>query len=182
VPKRGPKPVLRQPTPTNKPTKMGPEIVDFRPHVGFLPALANRRLQPLGHLTVSKLLRILRVPRLRLSCPRPTVPKIVPRRPATPPEVVARHHYTGRRHERMSAIATSRLSRLVGRCLIFDPWSGVEVTPSTRSGSGDIPGRLCGGRERCRHGLDCPTPHARGPSFTICGRASPRCARGLVCL
>ena len=31
VPKRGPKPVIRQPTPTTKPIKNGPKIVNFRP-------------------------------------------------------------------------------------------------------------------------------------------------------
>jgi hypothetical protein len=31
--------------------KNGPEIVNFRPVPRFLAALANRRLQPLGHLT-----------------------------------------------------------------------------------------------------------------------------------
>jgi hypothetical protein len=31
VPKRDPKPVIRQPTPTTKPNKNGPEIVNFRP-------------------------------------------------------------------------------------------------------------------------------------------------------
>jgi hypothetical protein len=31
VPKRGPPTIIRQPTPTNKPTKNGPEIVNFRP-------------------------------------------------------------------------------------------------------------------------------------------------------
>jgi hypothetical protein len=51
VPKRGPTTIIRQPTPTNKPIKNGPEIVKFRPVLRFLTALANRRLQPLGHLT-----------------------------------------------------------------------------------------------------------------------------------
>jgi hypothetical protein len=31
VPKRDPTTILRQPTPTNKPRKNGPEIIDFRP-------------------------------------------------------------------------------------------------------------------------------------------------------
>jgi hypothetical protein len=31
--------------------KNGPEIVNFRPVLGFSAALANRRLKPLGHLT-----------------------------------------------------------------------------------------------------------------------------------
>jgi hypothetical protein len=51
VPERGPKLVIRQPTPTMKPIKNGPEILNFRPVLRFLAALANRRLQPLGHLT-----------------------------------------------------------------------------------------------------------------------------------
>jgi hypothetical protein len=42
---------MPQPTPTNIPIRNGPEIVDFRPVLGFLAALANRRLRPLGHLT-----------------------------------------------------------------------------------------------------------------------------------
>jgi hypothetical protein len=32
--------------------KNGPEIVDFRPVLRCVAALANRRLQPLGHLTL----------------------------------------------------------------------------------------------------------------------------------
>jgi len=43
--------ILQHPTPTNKPKKHGPEIVNFRPVPCFVAALANRRLQPLGHLT-----------------------------------------------------------------------------------------------------------------------------------
>jgi hypothetical protein len=35
------------------PNKNGPEIVNFRPVLRFLVALANRRLQPLGHLTAN---------------------------------------------------------------------------------------------------------------------------------
>jgi hypothetical protein len=58
VPKRSPRTILRHPTPTERPIKNGPEIVDFRPVLSFLAALANRRLQPLGHLTVLKLLMI----------------------------------------------------------------------------------------------------------------------------
>ena len=54
VPERGPEPVIRQPTPTTKPIKNGPEIVNFRPVLRLLAALANRRLQPLGHLTARK--------------------------------------------------------------------------------------------------------------------------------
>jgi hypothetical protein len=51
VPKRRPRTVSRDPTPTKVSIKNGPEIIDFRPVLGFLAALANRRLQPLGHLT-----------------------------------------------------------------------------------------------------------------------------------
>ena len=60
-----PKSVIRRPTPTTKQIKNGPEIVNFRPVLRFLAALANRRLQPLGHLTVSKLLAILTIRRRR---------------------------------------------------------------------------------------------------------------------
>jgi hypothetical protein len=31
VPKRGPRTIIQQPTPTKKPIKNGPEIIDFRP-------------------------------------------------------------------------------------------------------------------------------------------------------
>ena len=41
--------------------------------------LANRRLQPLGHLTGSKTLGNLRISVELLSCEPPTVPKTVPR-------------------------------------------------------------------------------------------------------
>ena len=58
VPKRGPRTINRQPTPTKIPMKNGPEIVDFRPVLWFLAALANRRLQPLGHLTAARNLSI----------------------------------------------------------------------------------------------------------------------------
>src|SRR5882762_2207437 len=51
VPKRGPRTIIPQPTPTKVPIKNGPEIIDFRPVLGFPAALANRRLRPLGHLT-----------------------------------------------------------------------------------------------------------------------------------
>ena len=51
VPKRGPGTVILEPTPTNVPIKNGPEIINFRPVLGSLLALANRRLRPLGHLT-----------------------------------------------------------------------------------------------------------------------------------
>ena len=36
----------------------GPEIVNFRPVLGFPAALANRRLRPLGHLTAARQLSI----------------------------------------------------------------------------------------------------------------------------
>src|SRR4029453_13658541 len=52
VPKRLPRTIIRQPTPTKRPKKNGPEIINFRPVLGSPLALANRRLQPLGHLTV----------------------------------------------------------------------------------------------------------------------------------
>ena len=68
VPKRGPRTIIRQPTPTNRPIKNGPEIDDFRPVLRFPAALANRRLQPLGHLTVSKLLRNFGISLQLLSC------------------------------------------------------------------------------------------------------------------
>ena len=51
VPKRRPRIINPQPTPTKVPIKNGPEIIDFRPVLEFPAALANRRLQPLGHLT-----------------------------------------------------------------------------------------------------------------------------------
>jgi hypothetical protein len=47
--------------PAKVPIKTGPEIVDFRPVPYSLAALANRRLQPLGHLTALKLLAILTI-------------------------------------------------------------------------------------------------------------------------
>jgi hypothetical protein len=53
VPKRGPTPIPRHPTPAKRPMKNGPEIVDFRPVLCVVVALANRRLQPLGHLTAA---------------------------------------------------------------------------------------------------------------------------------
>jgi hypothetical protein len=52
----------------------------FRPYNG----LANRRLQPLGHLTAWELPSILRVFPVKAELPRSTVPRSVPRRPATP--------------------------------------------------------------------------------------------------
>jgi hypothetical protein len=51
VPKRGPRTIIKQPTPTNDPIKNGPKIIDFRPVLGFPIALTNRRIRPLGHLT-----------------------------------------------------------------------------------------------------------------------------------
>jgi hypothetical protein len=51
VPKRGPMTILRHPTPTRFVRKNRPEIRDFRPILLSPAALANRRLQPLGHLT-----------------------------------------------------------------------------------------------------------------------------------
>src|SRR4030095_16338466 len=51
VPKRGPAPIIRQPTPTKFPIKNGPEIVNFRAVLRFLAALAKPRLRPFGHLT-----------------------------------------------------------------------------------------------------------------------------------
>jgi len=35
--------------------KNGPEIIDFRPVLCFLAALANRRFRPLSHLTAREL-------------------------------------------------------------------------------------------------------------------------------
>ena len=50
VPKPGPRTILRQQTPPEKPIKNGPEIINFRPVLSSRATLANRRLQPLGHL------------------------------------------------------------------------------------------------------------------------------------
>lgn len=58
VPKLGPGSVKRQPKPTKLPMKNGPEIVNFRPVLESPATLANRRLQPLGHLTATRLLSI----------------------------------------------------------------------------------------------------------------------------
>ena len=52
VPKGGPMTINRQPTPTKLPMQNGPKILDFRPVLSFPAALANRRLRPLGHLTL----------------------------------------------------------------------------------------------------------------------------------
>jgi hypothetical protein len=59
--------------------------------------LANRRLQPLGHLTVSKTLGNLRISVELLSCESPTVPKTVPRpgKAATSAGTVVSNHYSG---------------------------------------------------------------------------------------
>ena len=51
VPERGPRTINRQPTSTKLPKENGPEIVNFRPVLESRATLANRRLQPLGHLT-----------------------------------------------------------------------------------------------------------------------------------
>src|SRR5204862_6560185 len=74
VPKRGPTSIIRQPTPTKRPIKNGPEIVNSRPVLVSPLALANRRLQPLGHLTATGTLSV----RESASCESPAVPKIVP--------------------------------------------------------------------------------------------------------
>ena len=71
VPKRGPRTVIRDPTPTNVPIKNGPEIVNFRPVPEARATLANRRLQPLGHLTAARNLSIYDVwTYAELVCPR----------------------------------------------------------------------------------------------------------------
>jgi hypothetical protein len=54
VPELGARTIKRQPTPTNEPIKNGPEIVNFRPVLESRATLANRRLQPLGHLTATE--------------------------------------------------------------------------------------------------------------------------------
>ena len=53
VPKPGPTTIIRQPTATKLPKKDGSEIVNFRPVLRSRVTLANRRLQPLGHLTAN---------------------------------------------------------------------------------------------------------------------------------
>ena len=65
VPKLGPRPINQQPTPTKLPMKNGPEIIDFKPVLESRATLANRRLQPLGHLTSR--LGLVREPRLKAS-------------------------------------------------------------------------------------------------------------------
>ena len=98
VPKREPKTINLQPTPTKDPIKNGPEIINFRPVLESPLALANRRLQPLGHLTAARNLSIrhtssyaeLRCPprlSLKLSLPTPAAPSMRPRltRPASRP-------------------------------------------------------------------------------------------------
>jgi hypothetical protein len=54
VPERSPTTIIRQPTPTKVPINNGPEVFNFRPVLGFPTALANRPLQPLGHLTAAR--------------------------------------------------------------------------------------------------------------------------------
>src|SRR5207247_11038117 len=58
VPRRGPILVQTQPTPTSYVRRSRPEIVDLRPDLESLFTLANRRLQPLGHLTATRKLSI----------------------------------------------------------------------------------------------------------------------------
>jgi hypothetical protein len=54
VPGRGPILVQTQPTPTSYVRRSRPKIVDLRPDLESLFTLANRRLQPLGHLTAHR--------------------------------------------------------------------------------------------------------------------------------
>ena len=54
---------------------------------GFEPCLANRRLQPLGHLTMSKLLRILRILLTGGGYGRASVPTSVPKPTRSLPQV-----------------------------------------------------------------------------------------------
>ena len=58
--------------------KNGPEIIDFRPVIEFLAALANRRLQPLGHLTAEEFLSIDDIAGYAKAIVPTTVPEIVP--------------------------------------------------------------------------------------------------------
>jgi hypothetical protein len=51
--KRGPTTVNSDPTPTNDRRKNEPEIFDFLPVLRPSTTSANRRLQPLGHLTMT---------------------------------------------------------------------------------------------------------------------------------
>jgi hypothetical protein len=51
VPGRSPTPVQQHPAPTKFVRKNRPEIREFRPVLRARVTLANRRLQPLGHLT-----------------------------------------------------------------------------------------------------------------------------------
>jgi hypothetical protein len=53
VPRRGPRTISPQTTPTKVPIKNWPETIDFRPALESPLALANRRLRPLGHLTAN---------------------------------------------------------------------------------------------------------------------------------
>ena len=59
----------------------------FRPYNG----LANRRLQPLGHLTVSKLLRILRIFLAGHGYGRASVPTSVPKPTRSVPQISIAH-------------------------------------------------------------------------------------------
>jgi hypothetical protein len=52
--------------------KNGPEIIDFRPILESRATVANRRLQPLGHLTDPVSIRP------TMSCGKEIVPAIVP--------------------------------------------------------------------------------------------------------
>lgn len=70
--------ILPHPTPTKFAIKNGPEIVNFRPVLSFLAALANHRLQPLGHLTAARKLSINEIELYGLSNVLAIVPEIVP--------------------------------------------------------------------------------------------------------
>jgi hypothetical protein len=54
--------INRQPTPTKPPMQNRPDIIDFRPVLELLAALANRRLQPLGHLTAQLQVYVTKTP------------------------------------------------------------------------------------------------------------------------
>ena len=58
VPKRLPSAVIQQPTATKSSKENGPEINNLRPVPYVSAALANHRLQPLGHLTEARKLSI----------------------------------------------------------------------------------------------------------------------------
>src|SRR5262245_37554424 len=68
-------PTQRQPRSQNK---NGPEIMDFRPVLQLLAALANRRLQPLGHLTARGILSINNIASYGKAIVPTSVPEIVP--------------------------------------------------------------------------------------------------------